>query len=86
MNSVQSLDEVNDRGRPALQQAFHEKLAMDIHHGSGNSGLMNIHVDILFLTHEGAPFSRFVMPTITTYRKSGRLFMLRVMGFQELAA
>jgi hypothetical protein len=50
------LDEVDYRGRLGLQQAFHEQLAMSIHHGSGNSGLMNIHADILFLTHKGAPF------------------------------
>jgi hypothetical protein len=30
---------------------------MSIHHGSGNSGLMNIHADILFLTHKRRSFS-----------------------------
>jgi hypothetical protein len=30
---------------------------MSIHHGHGNGGLMNIHADILFLTHKGASFS-----------------------------
>jgi predicted TIM-barrel fold metal-dependent hydrolase len=27
-----------------------------IHHGNRNGGLMNVHADILFLTHKGAPF------------------------------
>jgi len=39
-----------------LQQAFHDQLAVPIHHGDGDGGLMNIHADILFLTHKGAPF------------------------------
>jgi len=47
---------LNNRVRFGLQQAFHKQLAMSIHHGSGNSGLMDIHADILFLTHKGAPF------------------------------
>ena len=29
-------------------------------------------------TRRRSPFARLVMPTITTYRKSGRLFILRV--------
>ncbi len=47
---------------------------------------MNIHADILFLTHKGAPFARLLMRTITTYRKSGRLFILRVTAtYQQLS-
>jgi hypothetical protein len=32
------------------------------------------------LTHKGAPFARLAMRTISTYRKSGRLFILREIG------
>ncbi len=61
-------------------QAFHDQLATSIHYGNRNGGLMYVHADILFLTHKGAPFARLVIRTITTYRKSGRLFILRAMG------
>ena len=40
---------------------------------------MNVHADILFLTHKGLLFARLVVRTTSTYRKSGRLFILRVM-------
>src|SRR5439155_12553051 len=70
---MQSLDELNNRGRLGFQQAFHDQLAMSIHHGNGDGGLMNIHADILFLTHKALLFARLAMRTITTYRKSGRL-------------
>jgi hypothetical protein len=50
------LDELDDRGRLGLQQAFHDQLASSIHHGNRDGGLMNVHADILFLTHKGAPF------------------------------
>jgi len=43
--------------------------------------LVHVHPDILFLTHKGAPFARLVIRTISTYRKSGRLFILRVIAF-----
>jgi hypothetical protein len=46
---------------------------------------VNVHADILFLTHKGAPFARLVVRTFSTYRKSGRLFILRVMAFHEKA-
>jgi hypothetical protein len=36
---------------------IHEQLALRILHGRGNGGGMNVHADILFLTHKGAPFS-----------------------------
>src|SRR5215467_7873576 len=36
--------------------AFTEQLAPSILHGSRNGGLMNVHADILLLTHKGAPF------------------------------
>src|SRR5271167_4860515 len=52
---MQSLDELHNRGRFGLQQAFHNQLATSIHHGNGDGGLMNVHADILFLTHKGAP-------------------------------
>jgi hypothetical protein len=50
------------RGTPGwgglgLQQAFHDQLAMNIHHCHGNGGLMHIQADILLLTHKGAPFA-----------------------------
>jgi len=35
---------------------------------------------ISFLTHKALLFARLVVRTISTYRKSGRLFILRVMG------
>ncbi len=50
-SSLQSLDELNDRGCFGLQQAFHDQLALSIHHGNRNGGLMNVHADILFLTY-----------------------------------
>jgi hypothetical protein len=37
-------------------RAFHDQPALSIHHGNRNGGLMNVHADILFLTHKGAPF------------------------------
>jgi hypothetical protein len=53
---MQPLDELNNRGRLGFQQALHDYLALSIHHGHGDGGLMNIHADILLLTHKGAPF------------------------------
>jgi hypothetical protein len=50
------LDELDDHGRLGLQQAFHDQLARSIPHGNRDGGLMNVHADILFLTHKGAPF------------------------------
>ena len=35
---------------------LHDQLALSIHHGHRDAGLMNVHADILFLTHKGAPF------------------------------
>ena len=55
-SSMQSLDELDDRARLGLQQAFHDQLAIHIHHGNRDSGLMNVHADILVLIHKGAPF------------------------------
>jgi hypothetical protein len=31
---------------------FHGQLAARIHHGNRDGGLMNVHADILFLTHK----------------------------------
>jgi hypothetical protein len=76
---MQSLDELNNGGVLGLQQAFHDQLALSIPHCCGDGGLMNVHADILFLTHKGVLFAKLVVRTITTYRKSGRLFILRVM-------
>jgi hypothetical protein len=53
---VQSSDELDNRGRLGLQQAFHDQLATSIHHGDRDGGLVHVHADILFLTHKGAPF------------------------------
>jgi hypothetical protein len=36
---------------------------------------------ILFLTHKGAPFARLEMRTVSTYHRSGRLFILHAMGY-----
>jgi len=55
-SSLQSLDELHNRGCFGLQQAFHDQLALSAHHGNRNGGLMNVHADILLLTHKGAPF------------------------------
>jgi hypothetical protein len=74
------LDELDDRGRLGLQQAFHDQLVTRIHHSNRDGGLMNVHADILILTHKGAPFARLAMRTISTYRKNGRPFLLRVMA------
>jgi hypothetical protein len=58
---MQSSDELDDRGCLGLQQTFHDQLATPIHHGNRNGGLMNVHADILFLIHKGAPFARLVI-------------------------
>jgi hypothetical protein len=55
------LDELNNRGRLSLQQALHDQLATSFHHRNRDGGLMNIHTDILFLIHKGAPFARLLI-------------------------
>jgi hypothetical protein len=52
---VQSSDELDNRGRFCLQQAFHDQLATSIHHGDRDGGVVHVHADILFLIHKGAP-------------------------------
>ena len=48
---MQSLDETDDRGCLGLQQAFHDQLDTSLHQGNRDGGLMNVHVDILFLIY-----------------------------------
>ena len=55
-SEIESLNELDHRGRLRLQHAFHDQLATRIHPGKRDGGLMNVHADILFLTHKGAPF------------------------------
>jgi hypothetical protein len=58
----------------ALVKAGHDV----IHAGDGDGGLMNVHADILFMTHKDIPIRSVGMRRLTTYRKSARLFILRV--------
>src|SRR5437660_951842 len=58
---MQPLDEFKNCGCLRLQQAFYDQLAVPIHYRNRDSGLMNIHADILLLTHKGAPFARLAI-------------------------
>ena len=49
-------------------------ISAPIHDGNRDCGLVQVHPDILLLTHKGAPFARLVMRLISTYRKSGAIF------------
>src|ERR1039457_3434677 len=56
--SAQPLDELKDRSRFRLQDAFHDPLARAVHDGNRDRCLVNIHANILFLLHNGAPFGK----------------------------
>src|ERR1039458_3592931 len=73
------MEELQNRGCFRLQNAFHDQLALAIHDRNRDRCLVNIHADILFLVHNGAPFGK-CDPNNHNLPQSGRLFILRVIG------
>src|SRR5579872_2443479 len=54
--ALQPGKELQNGGRPGLQDGFHHQLAGRVLNRDGNRCLVNIQTDILFAVHEGAPF------------------------------
>src|SRR5271170_1020878 len=53
------MEELQNCGRLCLQNTFHNQLARVVHDGNRDRCLVNIHANILFLFHNGAPFGRW---------------------------
>jgi len=83
INFPASLERTLESWPLRLQDAFRDQLARAVHDGNRDRCLVNVHANILFLTHKGAPFRWLTIRT--TYRKSGRLFILReIANFRQL--